>query len=221
MPFYGKYRGKVAKNDDPLKLGRVMVVVPAIADTILNWAMPCTPYAGPKVGFYMIPPVGANVWVEFEGGDPNYPIWTGSYWGDNDLPPLATGPDVKIIQTEKMQAVFDDPKTEMTFKMETDSGVRSIIMNPDKIVLTAGSVTITITNDKIALVKAMCSVEVADDISLKKGAASIQIADSIAIKNGAATIEVKTAAIDVKNGAASVQLSPASVNINNGALEVI
>ena len=25
--------------------------------------------------------MGAGVWIEFERGDPNYPIWTGCFWG--------------------------------------------------------------------------------------------------------------------------------------------
>ena len=83
-PLYGKYRGKVQDNKDPLRLGRIRAFVPAVAPDGLNWAMPCVPYAGPQEGFLMLPPVGANVWVEFEGGDLNYPIWSGGFWGDTD-----------------------------------------------------------------------------------------------------------------------------------------
>lgn len=70
--YYGKYRGKVENTIDPLMLGRIQVSAPAVlGDGTLSWAMPCTPYAGPGVGFFAIPPVGANVWVEFEAV-----IWT-------------------------------------------------------------------------------------------------------------------------------------------------
>jgi len=80
--FFGKYRGKVAANKDPLNLGRIQVSVPAIfGEGRQSWALPCTPYAGKDVGFFTIPPVDANVWVEFEGGDPDYPIWSGCFWG--------------------------------------------------------------------------------------------------------------------------------------------
>jgi uncharacterized protein involved in type VI secretion and phage assembly len=51
--------------------------------------MPCTPYAGRDVGFFAIPPVNSNVWVEFEQGDPDYPIWSGCFWGMNELPEAA------------------------------------------------------------------------------------------------------------------------------------
>ena len=80
-PFYGMYRGKVTDNEDPLIRGRIRAQVPAISDKPLTWAEPCTPYAGPKVGWYAIPPVGANVWIEFERGDSDYPIWSGCFWG--------------------------------------------------------------------------------------------------------------------------------------------
>ena len=67
--FFGKYRGKVVANVDPGKLGRIQVICPKVLGrNHSSWAMPCTPYAGPLVGFFAIPPVGAGVWVEFEGG---------------------------------------------------------------------------------------------------------------------------------------------------------
>jgi len=38
------------------------------------------------VGLFFLPPKGANVWVEFEGGDPDYPIWSGCFWSDGEVP---------------------------------------------------------------------------------------------------------------------------------------
>ena len=89
--FFGKYRGLVAGIDDPLALGRVLVEIPVLAEGVLNWAMPCAPYVGPGVGAIAVPPVRAEVWVEFEGGDPNSPIWTGCCWG-MDRPPVVVMP---------------------------------------------------------------------------------------------------------------------------------
>jgi uncharacterized protein involved in type VI secretion and phage assembly len=77
--FYGKYRGQVENNMDPMQLGRIQVLVPAVGMTT-SWALPCTPYAVPQAGFLFLPPVGAPVWIEFEGGDPDYPIWSGCFW---------------------------------------------------------------------------------------------------------------------------------------------
>jgi uncharacterized protein involved in type VI secretion and phage assembly len=105
---YGKYAGKVTDNQDSQNLGRVKVSVPAIFLGEQKWAMPCVPYAGPQVGFYFIPPVGAGVWVEFEGGDVSRPIWVGCYWGTGELPPDATAPEVHVLATEKTTLVMDD-----------------------------------------------------------------------------------------------------------------
>jgi hypothetical protein len=66
--YYGKYRGKVENNIDPMMLGRVQVSCPAVlGDGRMSWALPCVPFAGSGVGVFMLPPVGANAWVEFEG----------------------------------------------------------------------------------------------------------------------------------------------------------
>ncbi|HEX9372638.1 MAG TPA: phage baseplate assembly protein V [Roseiflexaceae bacterium] len=222
--FYGKYRGKVAANNDPLRQGRVQVLVPAISDGLLNWALPCTIYAGPKLGWYTIPPVGANVWVEFEGGDPNYPIWSGCFWGSEEAqgpPPDATGPDLKVFQTDKMVMIFDDKLIKLTVKVPTDAGTMTIVIDQSGIVLTSDKVTTTVAPDKIELKKTPVTFTIDDAATTKKAAASITLSDSITLKNGAASAEVAAASIDLKNGAASVSLSPASVSLNNGALEVI
>jgi len=80
--FYGKYRGTVVNNVDPLQIGRIMVMVPDVSGLVpSSWAMPCVPIAGKQMGTFFVPQVGAGVWVEFEHGDPDYPIWVGGYWG--------------------------------------------------------------------------------------------------------------------------------------------
>jgi hypothetical protein len=111
--FYGKYRGKVLDNLDPLFLGRLIAEVPAIPGSLMNWALPCTPYAGFQVGFYAMPPIGANVWIEFEGGDPNYPIWSGCFWGEGETP-IGVGPPnplTKVFKTEFVTFILnDDPE---------------------------------------------------------------------------------------------------------------
>jgi hypothetical protein len=80
--FFGKYRGIVVQNIDPMMIGRVMVSVPDVLGPIpTSWAMPCVPIAGKLEGTFFVPQIGAGVWVEFEQGDPDYPIWVGGYWG--------------------------------------------------------------------------------------------------------------------------------------------
>jgi uncharacterized protein involved in type VI secretion and phage assembly len=89
--YFGKYRGTVVNNIDPMQIGRLQVMVPDVMGVgISSWAMPCVPLAGPQMGAYFVPLIGSGVWVEFEGGDPDYPIWTGGFWGSAaEVPALA------------------------------------------------------------------------------------------------------------------------------------
>ena len=80
--YYGKYRATVFNNLDPFQMGRIQVVVPDVSNiAISSWALPCLPWCGPQQGIMCVPPIGAGVWVEFEQGDPDYPVWTGCFWG--------------------------------------------------------------------------------------------------------------------------------------------
>ena len=88
-PFYGKYRGTVINNIDPLQIGRIQAIVPDVAGFFpSSWAMPCVPVAGINMGMFTVPSIGAGVWVEFERGDPDFPIWVGGYWGSAAETPL-------------------------------------------------------------------------------------------------------------------------------------
>jgi hypothetical protein len=87
--FYGKYRGVVRQNVDPDGRGRLMVTVTDVyGPNISSWAMPCVPWAGIQQGTYVVPALNTGVWVEFEHGDPDYPIWTGCWWGSRAEVPL-------------------------------------------------------------------------------------------------------------------------------------
>ncbi len=80
--YYGKFRGTVVNNMDPNGMGRLQVLVPAIsAVPLANWAMACTPVGGLQHGMFAVPPPKSGVWVEFESGDPDYPVWTGCFYG--------------------------------------------------------------------------------------------------------------------------------------------
>src|SRR3954469_25487784 len=80
--YYGKYRGVVVNNIDPLKLGRLQAIVPDVSSLFpTSWAMPCFPVGGVQMGIFTVPLIGAGVWIEFEQGDPDYPIWVGCFPG--------------------------------------------------------------------------------------------------------------------------------------------
>lgn len=111
---FGKYRGTVVNNIDPLMRGRLLVEVPdAVGLTPSSWAEACVPLAGPTgppMGTWFVPPVGAGVWVEFERGDPSRPIWSGCRWGTPADPPtlalngLPASPSI-VLQTAGQNAI--------------------------------------------------------------------------------------------------------------------
>lgn len=90
-PYYGKYRGICTNNVDPMQMGRIQAIVPDVSSlSLTSWALPCLPFGGVNAGLFAVPLVGAGVWIEFEQGDPDYPIWVGTYWGSAaEVPKLA------------------------------------------------------------------------------------------------------------------------------------
>lgn len=119
--FFGKFRGKVVSNEDDTNRGRLKVTVPAVLDTLEVWAMPCVPYAGDQVGFYVLPENESGVWVEFEGGDPSFPIWSGCFWADNELPADASAPTMKILRSKTAQWQLDDDAGEVIVTNDNDA----------------------------------------------------------------------------------------------------
>ncbi len=112
--YWGKYRGTVVNNIDPEQRGRIQAIVPAVTGLIPStWATPCVPFAGKAEGFFVVPQLGAGVWVEYEDGDPDKPIWVGGFWGlaaEVPLqalapPPIPPGQNV-VIQTTLQNAII-------------------------------------------------------------------------------------------------------------------
>ncbi len=89
--FLGKYRGVVLNNIDPMQQGRLQVQVPDVSGLApASWANPCVPIAGLQNGMMALPIIGSGVWVEFEQGNSDYPIWVGCFWGSAaEVPALA------------------------------------------------------------------------------------------------------------------------------------
>ncbi|MGD9534390.1 MAG: phage baseplate assembly protein V [Candidatus Nitrosocosmicus sp.] len=121
--FYGKYRGLVTNNQDPFFKMRIKAQVPEVLGLEETaWALPCSPYAGINEGMFFLPPVGSNVWIEFEKGNPALPIWVGGFWGEFDIPPTLkspTTPKNKTIKTQFCEMSLDDnvPPGEITLKL--------------------------------------------------------------------------------------------------------
>lgn len=112
---------------DPMMQGRVQVSCAAVlGDGQMSWAMPCAPYGGSGVGFFMIPPTGANVWVEFEGGDINYPIWSGCFWGLGEAPATPAVPQMKVIKTDTATITLNDLPGVGGITIETATGMKIV-----------------------------------------------------------------------------------------------
>ena len=122
--LFGKYRGRVEDNADPQGLGRVQVSIPAALGAAARaWALPCVPYAEPGVGLLMLPPVGADVWVEFEEGDAGRPIWSGFFWNAPVAPPPAAD-DVTITTRGGHRLVLSDSRNEVSVSHPSGSTVK-------------------------------------------------------------------------------------------------
>lgn len=89
--YFGKYRGTVTNNVDPMRMGRIQALVPDVTGLLPStWAMPCLSVAGFQTGLFTVPIPGSGVWIEFEQGDPDYPIWVGGFYGSAaEVPPMA------------------------------------------------------------------------------------------------------------------------------------
>ena len=136
--YVGKYRGTVTNNVDLENRGRLQVSVPDVSgDNIATWALPCVPYAGKGVGLFLIPPVGALVWVEYEQGEADHPIWTGCFWGSGDAPATPALAFTKVLKTDVGTITLDDTPGVGGIKIETTSGLK-LLMDTQGIELSFG-----------------------------------------------------------------------------------
>ena len=140
--YFGKYRGVVVNNIDLLGEGRVLVSVPDVT-TVPTWAMPCVPVAGQQMGMLALPPPGAGVWVEFEHGDPTYPIWVGCWWGSAAEVPAMS----RTVQPPTQGLVFQTLL--QTAVLITDvPGVGITLTTPSKATVVISDTGIVIQNGK-------------------------------------------------------------------------
>jgi hypothetical protein len=194
--FFGKYRGKVENNVDPRQLGRLQVSVPSVlGDTKLPWAMPCVPYAGNKVGWFALPPKGANVWVEFEGGNIDYPIWTGCFWSPGEIPAKPAVATTKMIKTESIELRLDDAKGAGGVTLKVGAPGVSV---PITINATSKGVQITTQGAKVRVTPA-----------------------AIELTLPPAGVKLATSGLQLKHAGSSISLQQLRINLNNGALEVM
>lgn len=154
--FYGKYRGIVTDIQDPLLTGRIRARVPDVmGEEESGWAMPCAPFGGNSMGFFALPTVGAGVWMEFEHGDPDYPIWTGCWWGAaSEIPPILLTPPYKklLLKTDGGHTILlDDTPGIGGITLET-SGGQKIVMTSMEIEISNGQgASIKLTGPQVSV----------------------------------------------------------------------
>ena len=165
--FFGKFRGTVINNIDPMQIARIQVMVPDVSNIMLSsWAMPCVPLAGIQNGFFTVPIIGSGVWVEFEQGDPDFPIWVGCFWGTAAevpamarlIPPVVPGIAIQTpLQNGLMVSDVPGPTGGIMLKSTTgaaiivnDTGIyiqngkgASIIMVGPTVTVNAGALVVT------------------------------------------------------------------------------
>ena len=176
--FFGKYRGLVVENVDPLQVGRIQAQVPdVLGETTSSWALPCVPAAGIQAGCFIVPPIGSQVWIEFEQGDPDFPIWTGGFWGlAADVPLVAVAPaaippgQTIVLQTtgQNTLALSDAPPS------PTSGGI---------ILKAAGGAMIVVNDAGVT-------------ISNGKGATITLIGPAVSVNSGALSVVGATVAVD-------------------------
>lgn len=157
--FYGKYRGTVIDNVDPMQMGRLMVQVPDVANILPStWAMPCAPFAGTQSGSVAVPPVGSSVWVEFEQGNSDYPIWSGCFWGSSaEVPTLALAgpPGVQsiVLQSEGQNTLMisDVPGPTGGILLKSSSGAMIAINDVGITISNGQGATITLTGPTVTV----------------------------------------------------------------------
>ena len=170
--YYGKYRGVVVSPVDPQLKGRVQATVTVGGTPLPVWAEACTPLAGPGVGFYAIPPTGAGVWIEFEEGDLDKPIWSGCWWAEGEVmtvlspdqtpPDPVSAPNTVVLRVPTARLKLDmltgiatletlvppaSPATPTAVRItpvaiEISYGINTILISPAGIVLNNGALTV-------------------------------------------------------------------------------
>lgn len=218
--FFGKYRGFVKDNDDPEHLGRLKLQVPSVlgGDVVTGWATPCMPYGGAvDQGFLFVPEIDAGVWVEFEEGDLEFPIWVGAFWskpgGDSELPKpndkdgteqgdVQAPPTRKIIKTKKGHTLqFEDADGDEAVILHDGVNGHVLTLNGDGISITDGVNGHSIVADGSGM-----TVTSKGDLLLKasSGKIKLDVQDLEVVASGSVKIEAT----------GDMTLKGATVNIN-------
>jgi hypothetical protein len=241
--FPAIYRGTVVDNVDPEERGRVKVKVPSVlGEETDSWAMPAEPYGGPNVGFFAIPPIGAEVWVQFEGGIHTLPVWTGCFWTTKeDVPVTPASPDIKVFRTEGIFLAHNNYQGDQTVKcgdaivkkgltlyvttpiLQSEQGFLRIFCGVDGMIEISNNdeEIIRMNKQQIQIIKENQSIITLTkpDITLQTDPLKVQMlsqSNTIQIKNNGSTITLNTGGIESTHGAGDINMSDSSIDIKFG-----
>lgn len=143
----------MTENRDPLRLGRVRVRVPSVfGATAEQWAMPCVALAGDQVGTVLLPPQGAGVWVEFEAGNADLPIWSGCFWQEGEFPAALSTPDLRLIQTDRVKLkVEENPVPALQLTFDTGAGDAEVKIDGQGVTVSFGQASIRMTAATVSI----------------------------------------------------------------------
>jgi uncharacterized protein involved in type VI secretion and phage assembly len=233
--YYGKYRGLVVDNADPGQLGRLRLRVPSVLgeDIVTGWALPCAPYGGADGhGILFVPEVGAGVWVEFEEGDLEFPIWVGTYWSQGERgseaprPNRPDGSEEASIQDPPSRKIIKTAKGH-TLQFEDADGSEMIVIveavNGHVITLDASGIKVTVGKLKHEITLDAAGITIVDGVNsgntVTMDGAGVTIADrhgnSVVLSAGGIQIGSKQAREALVLGtslARSVQAFMAALN---------
>jgi len=157
--FFGKYRGIVTDVEDPEQIGRIKARVPAVlGETDAPWAMPASPFAGPQHGLFLLPEVDDGVWIEFEGGNPSRPIWSGFWWTSGEIPTPNTTKARVLATSAGHKLVLDDDGDQVQL---LHSGGGELTMTASDIVIKLGQCEIKITQSEVNVNNGMLKITTA------------------------------------------------------------
>lgn len=152
--YYSSYRGFVVDNDDPDGMNRVKVVLPTIHpyDNIGEWAYPINNWGGENYGTHCLPQKGDMVWISFEHGNPDFPLWQHAGYATNEKPEEFSSPDIYGFKTPKGNLVIIDDADEGKILIKYKSGKEYFLTQKDLIELeSAGLIKLGKNGDEFAL----------------------------------------------------------------------
>lgn len=214
--FHGKYRGFVVDNEDPAHLGRLKLRVPSVlgGEVVTGWAAPCVPYGGAAdQGLLFLPDRGAGVWVEFEEGDLEFPIWVGTFWSRPDArselprPNAADGSEVDDVQDPVTRKIIKTAKGH-TLQFEDGDGQESVLVHDG-----VNGHVLVLDADGIAVIDGRNGHEI------RLTSAGIVITDGVTPGN---RLELGTSGVTVEDANQNrIILGSGGIGIGDGAIEAL